>query len=627
MVGVVGLVAGALAVTSPSAMAMEPVELGGSVVQVNRDATPAVGTVPYTAVSDGLDTNVFAVRAGDGTLERVVTDGNAAMDIPVEVAGERIVALGAHGATAPDSGMVAVVTEDGLPHLWGADADALAVDAVAGLTSPELLGGAGAPATAEQIAVTGGVLGVLLADGRVGVVTYVLGAYDYRVLDLPEPVEQIAALDGGGGALVLRLANGGALIWNSDGTDQGTVTVPAFPEMAGRPTGPADPLIDIQSSKSLAVGVTAAGKVYAMSQGGTRANEDYLAPTAALEDKPVEATVLSSPFGMSTPVYMVRTEGNQLHVYGTSAGSQASRVAQYRSQADSLDLSGKEIASLTGGYSSFQLIVADADLAVEDAPTIASSGDIANPKVGDTLTGTPATFTVSEGVTLTNEWLADDAVVTTGTELVLTGDHLGETITFRTTAVRGAESVPSVSEAVGPVALPDLEVANAPTIAGTPLVGSTLTGTPATFNATDGVTLGNQWLANGEVIVGANGTTLALSSAHEGKTITFRTTAVRGAETVPSTSAGVGPVTVPKVGPTPECLAAQAAAGAAQAALGGAQAKVTKAKAKLKKAKKAKKPAAKIKKLKKKLKKAKKAQKAAASASTTASANVTAKCS
>jgi hypothetical protein len=265
-------------------------------------------------------------------------------------------------------------------------------------------------------------------------------------------------------------------------------------------------------------------------------------------------------------------------------------------------------------------------LEVDDPPTIAGT-----PKVGSTLTGTPATFNATDGVTLSNQWLADGAEIAgaTGTTFVLTGAQLGKQITFRTTAVRGGEAVPSTSTPVGPVTtpVPDLAVAANPTIAGTPQVGSTLTGTPATFNATDGVTVTNEWLVNGEVIAGATGTTLALTSAHAGKTIAFRTTAVRGAETVSSTSAAVGPVAAPQVGPTPECLAAQAAAGAAQAALGGAQAKVVKAKAKLKKAKKAKKPAAKVKKLKAKLKKAKQAQKAASSALATASANVTAKCS
>lgn len=79
-------------------------------------------------------------------------------------------------------------------------------------------------------------------------------------------------------------------------------------------------------------------------------------------------------------------------------------------------------------------------------------------------------------------------------------------------------------------------------VAGTPTVGQTLTGTPATFSgAPDAIT--NQWLAGGVAIAGATGTTLPLTAAYVGKQITFASTATKaGGESSISTSSPTGPV-------------------------------------------------------------------------------------
>lgn len=88
---------------------------------------------------------------------------------------------------------------------------------------------------------------------------------------------------------------------------------------------------------------------------------------------------------------------------------------------------------------------------------------------------------------------------------------------------------------------PALAVTSEPTISGTARAGQTLTGTPAGFNdATAAVT--NQWKADGVAISGATGTTLALTAALVGKSITFESTATRGDDTLSSTSGAYGPV-------------------------------------------------------------------------------------
>jgi len=65
----------------------------------------------------------------------------------------------------------------------------------------------------------------------------------------------------------------------------------------------------------------------------------------------------------------------------------------------------------------------------------------------------------------------------------------------------------------------------APSIAGTTLVGSTLTLTAGTWGGTTPITLAYQWLRDGQVIVGATGTTYVTVSADAGMFIQVRETA------------------------------------------------------------------------------------------------------
>ncbi|MGJ9412651.1 hypothetical protein ACHAAC_08060 [Aeromicrobium sp. CF4.19] len=164
------------------------------------------------------------------------------------------------------------------------------------------------------------------------------------------------------------------------------------------------------------------------------------------------------------------------------------------------------------------------------------------PRVGETLTGTPATFSPTEDVTVTNFWvIGDEEVEADGTELVLTDDHVGQNIQFKSVATRGDESLPSTSNTVGPV-LVVLAATDAPTIEGTPQVGETLTGTPATFNDDEGVEIANRWLAGGEPISGETGSSLELTADQVGQEITFESIATRGDDTASDVSAPVGPV-------------------------------------------------------------------------------------
>ncbi len=185
--------------------------------------------------------------------------------------------------------------------------------------------------------------------------------------------------------------------------------------------------------------------------------------------------------------------------------------------------------------------VAAADLAVTSVPVISGT-----PQEGHTLAGTPAVFN-DPTATVTNQWFADEVELTgeTGNSLELTADHVGKDITFKSTAVRGDDTLDSTSGPFGPVVRADIELSiqTPSALSGTPRVGQTLTATEAEFGGDiDSVT--HEWLADGTVLSGASGTSLELTSAHVGKTITFRSTAVRGENSLPSVSDPVGPVLV-----------------------------------------------------------------------------------
>lgn len=92
--------------------------------------------------------------------------------------------------------------------------------------------------------------------------------------------------------------------------------------------------------------------------------------------------------------------------------------------------------------------------------------------------------------------------------------------------------------------IPAPGVTSAPSITGTAAVGSTLTVVPGVY--TNSTSVARAWLADGVVIAGATGTTLALTSDHLDASITVRETATGPGGSTVSTSAAVGPVIDPE---------------------------------------------------------------------------------
>lgn len=175
-------------------------------------------------------------------------------------------------------------------------------------------------------------------------------------------------------------------------------------------------------------------------------------------------------------------------------------------------------------------------------------------QVGRTVQATEATFTLPpETVVYTwHAWQPEAEAPEViegaeGLEFEVTEDQLGADLQVLATAVRdGEEPVESWSERFGPVVEADIpvEFLTDPAIAGIPLVGETLTGTPATFEGDiDGEPV-NQWLANGTPIEGATGATLELTTDHIGAVISYSTTVVESFSGQPMTAVSdpVGPV-------------------------------------------------------------------------------------
>lgn len=80
------------------------------------------------------------------------------------------------------------------------------------------------------------------------------------------------------------------------------------------------------------------------------------------------------------------------------------------------------------------------------------------------------------------------------------------------------------------------------TISGDPAVGQTLTATPATYSLDPDSPVSGQWYAGDDEIEGQTGTTLTVDDSLLGKTLTYRTSATRGKETLNTSSKAFGPI-------------------------------------------------------------------------------------
>src|SRR5699024_1954836 len=120
-------------------------------------------------------------------------------------------------------------------------------------------------------------------------------------------------------------------------------------------------------------------------------------------------------------IYLVRTDENKLYVFATAIAAFGGALGPYQDQLDALDLTGKEVTSITGGVHDFEVIIAGATpppsnhapVAVDDAYAVTtgqtlsvdSKGVLANDTDadGDTLSVTGNTDPAHGTVTVSSD--------------------------------------------------------------------------------------------------------------------------------------------------------------------------------------------------------------------------------
>lgn len=425
ILGVAGLISSGLVLAPSSAHAVRPIDSAGAVEVWGHDtvtASPFRATYdaaggPYTAVAVGASGGSFAINS-DGFIRRL--SGTApALDIPAGLTDTPVKALAVAQSKA------AAVKSDGSVQVWG---DSRGI-------GPQTLSVATLGAKAVDVAMASALLVVLLEDGRVGMLT---AGFGYEIVklepgvDLQQAVQIEVNQDNTGFA---RLDGGGVFGWSIAGPYTGYPVDVAGDDLA-------DPVLDFAVNGVGAVAVTEAGEVHTWNTiNGEPLTDEAQFPASTVSDEVVDVATTSSYFG-------ARTNSGDIVVWGQN--SQLPEYSSFTTVPEEAE--GENLVALEGGAQAFAAIVAPPASEV----TVATPAALAapEPRVYDTLTGTPATFNGSPSPVVTNRWLANDEPIAgaTGTTLTLTDSLRDKSIKFQTIATRGEETpVVSTSSAVGPV--------------------------------------------------------------------------------------------------------------------------------------------------------------------------------
>jgi len=170
-------------------------------------------------------------------------------------------------------------------------------------------------------------------------------------------------------------------------------------------------------------------------------------------------------------------------------------------------------------------------------------------RVGETLTADTSGISDTDGLgTFAYQWLADGSAIggATGGSYTLTDGEEGKAISVTVSFTDGAGFAESVTSAsTGAVAArPNSPATGAPVISGTAQVGETLTADTSGIADADGLgSFGYQWYADGVEITGTTDTlSYTLTTAEEGKTITFQVGFLDGRGNQELLNVSTGPV-------------------------------------------------------------------------------------
>ncbi|MCD9198807.1 CHAP domain-containing protein [Aeromicrobium wangtongii] len=184
------------------------------------------------------------------------------------------------------------------------------------------------------------------------------------------------------------------------------------------------------------------------------------------------------------------------------------------------------VTAAHGGYpavgaSSAPATVAPGTMTVSARPVLSGTA-----QVGARLTTTAGTWSRKDA-TVSYQWFSGETPIkgATGSTYTARSVDIDRPVAVEVTASRAGYSPLTVRNATSAVVPGTLTRRTAPSVSGTPRVGSRLSANPGTWSPA--VTADFQWYADGRVIAGATGQTFVPSHRERGATIRVRVTARR----------------------------------------------------------------------------------------------------
>ena len=274
------------------------------------------------------------------------------------------------------------------------------------------------------------------------------------------------------------------------------------------------------------IGETLSGKVLGVGGVGLRGVSVQVHPPAG--DDPAAVLAPAATTTSSTGAFSVRglPRGTYQVAFGQTARP-GTYIAEWWKDATSAAVSTP--VKVTAGETPASLT---ATLALTPV-TVATPKITGTAQVGVRLTASAA----PTGTTYAYRWSANGAAISGATSRTFTpgAAQRGKTITVRVTASRTGYASASKTSAATAAVRTGVLVTATPRISGTVKVGRKLSVARGTW--TSGTTFTYRWYAGGTAIRGATASTLTLTKAHKGKTITVKVTGKKsGYATVTRTS-------------------------------------------------------------------------------------------
>lgn len=406
----VGLMATAGLMAPAQAGPAVPIEQAGTLIGWGNEASAPAQTVPgdlqgtaFSAVAAGGGFTIALTAAGKVVvLGESTVPGLNLQEIPDSLDAATVTSVTASSNNA------GAITSDGKVVVWGQEGEGDDPTNV-----PEDLTGV------TSLALAGYSAAAVKADGTV----VAWGANLYGETLVPEGLTGVKSIVGGSGQFYALKNDGTVVAWGRTSNNQ--LVLPAELTTPG----------NVKAVEARAQGGLALLTDGSLVTWGQASTTTHAIPTA-LAGKTVKAISTQSNINM-----VLDSEGT-ITIWGQFVPTELT--------VSPAELTGADIAAISvGDQHAIALVTKVLELG---KPTISGTA-----KVGETLEGTPATFS-GDPDTVTSEWLANGVVVDDATDdtLTLTDAQANKTIAFASTATKGtADPTVSTSTATAAVA-PDV---------------------------------------------------------------------------------------------------------------------------------------------------------------------------